>query len=130
MAITWSPPSSMRLLHMRIAREEVFGPVLSVLSGSGMDELLQIANDSTYGLSGSIYTKDIARAMKYAHESEVGMIHINSPTLGGEAQAPFGGIKASGIGPREQGKRAVEFFTEEVVVYLDFTGSKREAKFI
>ncbi len=115
---------------MRIAREEVFGPVLSVLSGRGMDELLQIANDSTYGLSGSIYTKDIARAMKYAHESEVGMIHINSPTLGGEAQAPFGGIKASGIGPREQGKRAVEFFTEEVVVYLDFTGSKREAKFI
>jgi len=116
--------------NMRIAREEIFGPVLSVLSGEGIEELIGISNDSDYGLSGSIYTRNIEKAMRYIDQAEAGMLHVNCPTLGGEAQAPFGGIKGSGIGQREQGRKAVEFFTEEVVVYIDYTGSKRDAKFI
>jgi acyl-CoA reductase-like NAD-dependent aldehyde dehydrogenase len=116
--------------RMKLAQEEVFGPVLAIMTAENFDEALHIANSTTFGLSGSIYTNDLGRAMKFVQDSEVGMIHINSPTLGGEAQAPFGGIKESGVGQREQGRRAIEFFTDEIVVYLDYKGSKREAKFI
>lgn len=116
--------------HMKIAQQEVFGPVLAVLTADDFEEAIRIANYSSFGLSGSIYTNDLSRAMRYIEASEVGMIHINSPTLGGEAQAPFGGIKESGLGQREQGRRAVEFYTEEIVVHIDYTGSRRDAKFI
>ncbi|MDG6928601.1 MAG: aldehyde dehydrogenase family protein [Nitrososphaerota archaeon] len=115
---------------MSIAQQEIFGPVLAVLEAEDMDEAMKLANDSLFGLSGSIYTSDLAKAMKYAEEAEAGMLHINSPTLGGEAHVPFGGLKQSGLGIREQGRRAIEFFTEEVVVYMDYTGKKRDARFI
>ena len=111
---------------MRIAREEIFGPVLSVLRARDFDEAMQIANDTEYGLSSSIFSNDAARIFRFVDEIETGMTHINSPTTGGEAHIPFGGIKGTGIGDREQGSTALDFYTELKVVYVDYTGRKRE----
>jgi len=111
---------------MRIAREEVFGPVLAVLRVKDFDEAMQVANDCEYGLSSSIFTNDAARIFRFVDEIETGMTHINSPTTGGEAHVPFGGIKGTGIGDREQGSTALDFYTELKVVYVDYTGRKRE----
>jgi len=112
--------------EMRIAREEVFGPVLSVLRVKDFDEAIQTANDSDFGLSSSIFSNDAVRIFRFVDEIETGMTHINSPTTGGEAHIPFGGIKATGIGDREQGSTALDFYTELKVVYVDYTGRKRE----
>lgn len=111
---------------MRIAREEIFGPVLSVLRVKDFAEALIVANDSEYGLSSSIFTNDPTRIFRFVEEIETGMTHINSPTTGGEAHIPFGGIKATGIGAREQGSTSLDFYTEIKVVYVDYTGRKRE----
>ncbi|HVG33215.1 MAG TPA: aldehyde dehydrogenase family protein [Pyrinomonadaceae bacterium] len=111
---------------MRVAREEIFGPVLSVLRVKDFDEAMMVANDSEYGLSSSIFTNDAARIFRFVDEIETGMTHINSPTTGGEAHIPFGGIKATGIGDREQGSTALDFYTDLKVVYVDYTGRKRE----
>ena len=111
---------------MRIAREEIFGPVLSVLRVKDFDEALSVANDSEYGLSSAIITKDAERIFRFVEEIETGVTHINSPTTGGEAHIPFGGTKATGIGDRELGSTALDFYTELKVVYVDYTGGKRE----
>ncbi|HMF54845.1 MAG TPA: aldehyde dehydrogenase family protein [Pyrinomonadaceae bacterium] len=111
---------------MRIAREEIFGPILSILRVKDFDEAMQVANDSEYGLSSSIFSNDAARIFRFVDEIETGMTHINSPTTGGEAHIPFGGIKSTGIGDREQGSTALDFYTELKVVYVDYTGRKRE----
>jgi aldehyde dehydrogenase (NAD+) len=111
---------------MRIAREEIFGPVLSVLRVKDFEEAMTAANDCDYGLSSSIFTSDASRIFRFVDEIETGMTHINSPTTGGEAHIPFGGIKATGIGEREQGSTALDFYTELKVVYVDYTGRKRE----
>ncbi|MDX6614136.1 MAG: alpha-ketoglutaric semialdehyde dehydrogenase [Blastocatellia bacterium] len=111
---------------MRIAREEVFGPVLSVLRVKDFEEAMQVANDCEYGLSSSIFSNDAARIFRFVDEIETGMTHINSPTTGGEAHVPFGGIKGTGIGDREQGSTALDFYTDLKVVYVDYTGRKRE----
>ena len=111
---------------MRIAREEIFGPVLSVQRVNDFDEAMQVANDTEFGLSSSIFTNDAARIFRFVDEIETGMTHINSPTTGGEAHIPFGGIKGTGIGDREQGSTALDFYTELKVVYVDYTGRKRE----
>jgi methylmalonic acid semialdehyde dehydrogenase len=112
--------------EMRIAREEIFGPVLSVLRVKDFEEAMQVANDTEYGLSSSIFTNDATRMFRFVDEIETGMTHINSPTTGGEAHIPFGGIKGTGIGDREQGSTALDFYTELKVVYVDYTGRKRE----
>jgi methylmalonic acid semialdehyde dehydrogenase len=111
---------------MRIAREEIFGPVLSVLRVKDFEEAMQVANDCEYGLSSSIFTNDAARIFRFVDDIETGMTHINSPTTGGEAHVPFGGTKGTGIGDREQGSTALDFYTELKVVYVDYTGRKRE----
>lgn len=111
---------------MRLAREEIFGPVLSVLRVKDFDEAMQVANDCEYGLSSSIFSNDAVRIFRFVDEIETGMTHINSPTTGGEAHIPFGGIKGTGIGDREQGSTALDFYTELKVVYVDYTGRKRE----
>lgn len=110
---------------MRIAQEEVFGPVLSVITVRDFDEALAVANDVRYGLASAIYTRDAARIFQYIDRSEAGILHVNNPTVGGEAHLPFGGLKATGIGGREMGKTAIEFFTEWKTVYLDYTGAAR-----
>jgi aldehyde dehydrogenase (NAD+) len=111
---------------MRIAQEEIFGPVVAILRARDFDHALEIANGVRFGLSASLYSRDMSAIMRFAELSEVGKVHINSPTIGGEAQAPFGGIKATGIGPRECGTEVFEFYTETKTVYVDFTGRKRE----
>ena len=111
---------------MRIAREEIFGPVLSVLRVKDFDEAMRVANDSEYGLSSSVFSNDANMIYRFVDEIESGMTHINSPTTGGEAHIPFGGTKNTGLGAREQGSTALDFYTELKVVYVDYTGTKRE----
>ncbi len=110
---------------MRLAQEEIFGPVLSILTVSSFDQAVEVANDSRYGLSSSLYTSDMGRVFQFCERIETGIVHINSPTVGGEAQLPFGGMKATGVGQREMGKTAIEFYSEWKTVYVDYTGSKR-----
>ena len=116
---------------MRIAQEEIFGPVLTVFKARDLDEAVEISNSVKFGLSSSIYTRDLTLAFDYVSRIEAGMVHINSPTLGGEVHLPFGGLKSSGVGQREQGVEAVEFFSEVITVYVDYAGAPRQqAKFI
>ena len=111
---------------MRIAREEIFGPVLSVLRVKDFEEAMRVANDSEFGLSSSVFTNDTNLVYRFVDEIESGMTHINSPTTGGEAHIPFGGTKNTGLGAREQGSTSLDFYTELKVVYVDYTGRKRE----
>lgn len=113
----------------RIAREEVFGPVLAVIEAASEEEAVSIANDTPFGLSASLYTSDVTRSMHFIDDIDVGIVHINSPTVGGEPQMPFGGTKGTGLGTREMGRSGVEFFTEEKAVYIDYTGQKRTVSF-
>lgn len=95
---------------MKIYSEESFGPVVTVVRVNGDEEALRIANDTDYGLSAAVFSRDIARAWNLARRVESGICHINGPTVHDEAQMPFGGMKASGYG-RFGGKRAIEEFT-------------------
>jgi len=113
---------------MRIAQEEIFGPVLSIIRVKDFDEAVEVSNNVIYGLSSAIYTQNVAKVFDYIDRVETGIVHVNSPTTGGEAQMPFGGMKATGVGLREQGRVAIDFFTELKVVYVDYTGQKRESK--
>jgi alpha-ketoglutaric semialdehyde dehydrogenase len=112
----------------RLGCQEVFGPVLAVQRVKDFDEAIAVANATEYGLTSSIYTSSIPHMFRYINEVESGMTHVNSPTLGGEAQVPFGGTKATAVGPFEQSSEAFSFYTETKVVYVDYTGSKREGK--
>ena len=103
-----------------LAQEEIFGPVVSVIPADDLESALAAANAVGYGLSSSIYTNDLGTAFRYAEESQAGMLHVNIPTLGGEAQVPFGGVKDSGFGDRECGTAAFDFFSEQRVVYVGY----------
>ncbi|MFI5289200.1 MAG: aldehyde dehydrogenase family protein [Polyangia bacterium] len=110
---------------MRIAQEEVFGPVLAILEVKDFEEGMKVANGVKYGLTSSIFTRDVGRVFQFLEQIETGITHVNSPTVGGEAQLPFGGMKSTGVGGREMGRTAIEFFSEWKTVYVDYTGSKR-----
>jgi aldehyde dehydrogenase (NAD+) len=117
--------------EMRIAKEEIFGPVLTVFRAKNLKEAIDISNSVEFGLSSSVYTKDITKAYEYINTVETGMVHVNAPTLGGEVHLPFGGLNASGVGQREQGTAAVDFFTEVITVYIDHAAEATErARFI
>ncbi len=107
---------------MKLHQEELFGPVLALVKVPTFEQAIEAANAVKYGLSSSLYTRDLSRALDYTRHSDVGMLHVNLPTLGGEAQAPFGGSKASGLGARECGEAAFDFFTEERVIYMGKAG--------
>ena len=81
-----------------------------------------------FGLASSIYTRDANLAMRFVDKSEVGMVHVNNPTVGGEAQLPFGGIKSTGLGSREMSEEGAEFFSETKTVFFDYTGAPRTSK--
>ena len=102
-----------------LARREVFGPVASLFRFATLDEALARANDVEYGLSAAIFTSALATAQRFAGAAQAGVIHVNSTTTGAEVHVPFGGIKASGWGPHEQGRAAIEFYTDVATVYLD-----------
>ena len=108
---------------MRIFKEEIFGPVLSVATASSLDEALKFANSVEYGLTTSIFTSDITSVMKFVEDVEVGMVHVNEPTVGGEAQLPFGGTKSTGVGEREMAEEGLNFFTEIKTVFINYSGS-------
>jgi acyl-CoA reductase-like NAD-dependent aldehyde dehydrogenase len=110
-----------------IAQDEIFGPVLSVIRVRDFEEALQVANSVRYGLSSSLYSNDACKIFEFIDRIETGITHVNSPTVGGEAQLPFGGMKATGIGLREMGRVAIDFYTELKTVYIDYTGRKRES---
>ncbi len=114
--------------EMRIAKEEIFGPVLNVLKFKEFDEAIDICNNVDYGLSSSIYTRDVNKAFKAVKEIDAGITYINGPTIGAECHMPFGGCKDTGNGHREGGYSAFEFFTEEKTVYVDFSGKLQRAQ--
>ncbi len=106
--------------EMRIAQEEIFGPVLSVMSARDFGEALEMANQVEFGLSSSIFTKDISRAFQFLDQTEVGLTHVNMMTAYREPQLSFGGVKSSGHGIPESGKTGIEFFTEHKVAFIKY----------
>jgi len=113
---------------MRVAKEEIFGPVLSVIKVKSLDEAIDVSNDTMYGLSSSIYTQNINSAYKAIRDIKAGITYINSPTIGAEAQMPFGGVKETGNGHREGGWTVYEFFSEWKTVYVDYSGTLQRAQ--
>jgi aldehyde dehydrogenase (NAD+) len=113
---------------MRIAREEIFGPVVSLLSAGNLDDAIHIANSVEYGLSSSIYTENIKNAFKAIEKIEAGITYINASTIGAEIHLPFGGVKSTGNGTREGGTTAIEEFTEIKTVYVDYSGKLQKAQ--
>jgi len=114
--------------RMRIAREEIFGPVVSVIPCQSLEEAVQIGNDVEYGLSASIYTQDINRAFTAMRELYTGIFYVNAPTIGAEVHLPFGGTKNTGNGHREAGVAALDVFSEWKSIYIDFSGKLQRAQ--
>jgi len=115
---------------MRIAKEEIFGPVVSVIKAQDIDDAIAIANGVDYGLSAAIYTNSVNYSAKAERDIEAGIVYINASTIGAEIQLPFGGIKKSGLGGKEAGGMggALGFFTHVKVVYRDFSGKLQKAQ--
>lgn len=114
--------------EMRIAREEIFGPVLSVIEVESLSEAVAVANNVAYGLSSAIYTRDINAAFQAMHELQAGIVYINAPTIGAEIHLPFGGVKATGNGHREAGPTMLDVFSEWKSVYIDYSGTLQRAQ--
>jgi len=113
---------------MRITKEEIFGPVLAVIKANDYEDAVRIANDVDYGLSSSIYTKDVVRAFRAIEDLEVGITYINAPTIGAEVHLPFGGVKNTGNGGREAGTTAIDEFTEIKTVFIDYSNRLQKAQ--
>ncbi len=107
--------------EMRIAQEEIFGPVLALMVANDFDDAMRLANCVRFGLSASIVSKDLTRVHQFVNQIEAGLITVNLPTAGVEYQLPFGGTKESSFGMREQGPAALDFYTETRTVYLKYT---------
>jgi acyl-CoA reductase-like NAD-dependent aldehyde dehydrogenase len=114
--------------EMRIAKEEIFGPVLSVIKIRTLDEAIKVLNNTIYGLSSSIYTKNVNDAFTAIRDIKAGITYINAPTIGAEAHMPFGGVKQTGNGHREGGWTVYDFFTEWKTVYIDYSGGLQRAQ--
>ncbi|HEY9787361.1 MAG TPA: aldehyde dehydrogenase family protein [Candidatus Obscuribacterales bacterium] len=114
--------------NMRIAQEEIFGPVTAVIKVKSFEEAIEVANGTEYGLSLSMYTRDVNRAFKAMEELESGIVYINAPTIGAEIQLPFGGVKQTGNGHREAGTTAIDQFTEWKAIYVDYSGKLQKAQ--
>lgn len=114
--------------QMRVAQEEIFGPVVCAIEINSFEEAIEIFNNTPYGLSASIYTRDVNRAFQAMRDIEAGITYINGPTIGAEVHLPFGGVKQTGNGHREAGNSALDVFTEWKTVYVDFSGQLQRAQ--
>ena len=115
-------------IDMRIAQEEIFGPVLSLIPAKDFDQAIDIMNSIEYGLSSAIYTKDIDKAFEAITRIEAGLTYVNSSTIGSEIHLPFGGVKHTGIGAREAGIEGINEFSETKTVYIDYSGKLQKAQ--
>lgn len=113
---------------MRIAQEEIFGPVTSVIPANSLDEAVEIANGVRYGLSAAIYTRDVNRAFRAMNEMYTGIFYVNASTIGAEVHLPFGGTKATGNGHREAGTQVLDIFSEWKSIYVDYSGKLQRAQ--
>ena len=113
--------------EMRIAREEVFGPVVSLIEFDSFEEAIEIANSIEYGLSTALYTRDVNKAFTAIRDLEAGITYINAPTIGAEVHLPFGGVKQTGNGHRE-GSQAIDFYTTWKAVYVDYSDKLQRAQ--
>ncbi len=113
---------------IRIAQEEIFGPVVSVIPISSLNEAIEVANGVPYGLSASIYTRDVNRAFQATRDLYTGIVYVNAPTIGAETHLPFGGTKQTGNGHREAAIAAIDFFTEWKTVYIDYSDKLQRAQ--
>ena len=112
----------------RLAMEEIFGPVISVIKVGSYEEAVKVNNEVKYGLSSSIYTRDVNRAFRALEDLQNGITYVNAPTIGAEAHLPFGGVKQTGNGHREGGWEVFEFYSETKVCYVDFSGTLQRAQ--
>jgi alpha-ketoglutaric semialdehyde dehydrogenase len=113
---------------MRIAQEEIFGPTTALIRASDVDEAIRIANGIEYGLSSSIFTRDVNKAFKAMRDLNAGITYVNAGTTGAEVHLPFGGTKATGNGHREAGQAALDFYTEWKSIYVDYSGKLQRAQ--
>jgi delta 1-pyrroline-5-carboxylate dehydrogenase len=114
--------------EMRIAREEVFGPVVSVIECDSFDQAIAFANGIQYGLSTALYSRNVNLAFKAVRDLEAGITYINAPTIGAEVHLPFGGVKQTGNGHREGGTGALDFYTSWKAVYVDYSDRLQRAQ--
>ncbi|MEL7083804.1 MAG: aldehyde dehydrogenase family protein [Cyanobacteria bacterium J06597_1] len=114
--------------EMRVAQEEIFGPVLAVLEVNSFEEAIAVLNRTPYGLSSSIYTRDVNRAFQAIRDIQAGITYINGPTIGAEVHLPFGGVKQTGNGHREAGSSALDVFSDWKTVYVDYSGQLQRAQ--
>ena len=115
---------------MEIAQEEIFGPVLIVFKVSSYDEAIKIHNFSQYGLSASLFTRDVNKAFSFFDDAEAGVCYVNAPTFGSEPHMPFGGVKKSGQGYREVGWAAIETYSELKTIYVDYSAKIQNVQFV
>jgi alpha-ketoglutaric semialdehyde dehydrogenase len=113
---------------MRIAQEEIFGPIVSIIRCDGLEDAIEIANGIDYGLSSALYTKDVNKAFRAMRDLHAGITYINAPTIGAEVHLPFGGVKATGNGHREGGVGAIDFFSEWKAIYVDYSDTLQKAQ--
>jgi aldehyde dehydrogenase (NAD+) len=113
---------------MRIAQEEIFGPVLGIFTVSDLEEAIELANNTKYGLSSAIYTRSVGNAFRAIEKIEAGITYVNAPTIGAEVHLPFGGVKGTGNGFREAGTEAIKEFSEVKAVYIDYSGRLQKAQ--
>ncbi len=115
---------------MRVTKEEIFGPVLSLIRVKDCKEAISVANDVEYGLSSSIYTRNVLLSFQAMQALEAGVVYINAPTIGAEVHLPFGGVKNTGNRIREAGTEAIHEFTEVKSVFVDYSGRLQKAQII
>jgi alpha-ketoglutaric semialdehyde dehydrogenase len=113
---------------MRIAQEEIFGPVTAVIRCDSLEHAISIGNGVKYGLSSSIYTKDVNKAFVAMRDMVTGIFYVNAPTIGAEVHLPFGGVKETGNGHREAGVAGIDVFTEWKSIYIDYSGNLQRAQ--
>ncbi len=113
---------------MRVSREEIFGPVVSLIRVGSLEEAIEVGNSVEYGLSASIYTRDVNKAFRAMNEMETGIFYVNAPTIGAETHLPFGGAKNTGNGHREACVQALDVFSEWKSIYIDYSGALQRAQ--